>query len=151
GAPRRAALLEAVAAVHGLVPAGLERDACLAAAVAAGRGEHLAGSAVASAAPTTAVATATAPAVAVAAAATTARATRCAVLGAPRGCVLEPARGVELLLARGPDEFPPTVPTAQRIVLEAHFQHRSQTTLNLFAPGGTGSFQAGGREEPDRR
>src|SRR2546427_3108392 len=152
-APRRAALLEAVAAVHGLVPAGLERDACLAAAVAAGRGEHLAGSAVASAAPTTAVATATAPAPAVAvatAAATTARATRCAVLGAPRGCVLEPARGVELLLARGPDEFPPTVTTGQRLVLEAHFTPRSQATLNLFAPGGTGSFQAGGREEPDR-
>src|SRR5207245_2714979 len=101
--------------------------------------------------PAVATATAPAPAVAVAAAAaTTAPATRCAVLGAPRGCVLEPARGVELLLARGPDEFPPTVTTGQRLVLEAHFTPRSQTTLNLFAPGGTGSFQAGGREEPDR-
>src|SRR3989442_8116219 len=142
-APRGAALLEAVAAVHGLVPAGLEREACLAPAVAAGRGEHLAGSAVAAAA------AAAAPA-AVAAAAATARATRCAVLGAPRGCVLEPARGVELLLARRPDEFPPTVATGQRLVLEAHFTPRSHATLNLFAPGGTGSFQAGGREEPDR-
>src|SRR2546430_6057763 len=41
-APRRTALLEAVAAVDRLVATGLERHACFAAAVAACRGEHLA-------------------------------------------------------------------------------------------------------------
>jgi len=58
-APRWATLLEAVAAVHGLVAARLERNARLASAVAACCGEHLA-LAAAVAAATAAVSTTTA-------------------------------------------------------------------------------------------
>src|SRR5207302_2401429 len=59
-APRWATLLEAVAAVHGLVAAWLERNAGLASAVAACRGEHLALAAAVAAAPTAASTTTTA-------------------------------------------------------------------------------------------
>src|SRR5205823_1183519 len=99
-APRWATLLEAVAAVHGLVSARLERNARLASAVAACRGEHLALAAAVSAA-TTATVVATTAAATVPTATTTAsatlRATRGTVSGATGGGVLESAARVKLL------------------------------------------------------
>src|SRR5258706_916237 len=108
-ATRRTLLLEAVRAVHGLVATWLERNACLATAVAARRGEHLALSAT--------VATTAATGVA-ATAATTARAA-CRTAGwATGGRVLQAAALVELLLASGPHELLATVPPGQGLVCE---------------------------------
>src|SRR6266852_5663490 len=104
--PWRPLLLEAVGAVHGLVPARLERHARFFAAVAAHRAEHLALTAAVSAATATA--------------ATTTGATCGAVGGATARRVLQSARGVELLLAGRPNELLPAVAAGQGLVLETH-------------------------------
>src|SRR5256886_10934865 len=130
-APRRTALLEAVAAVDRLVATGLERHARFAAAVAACRGEHLALSAISAAAATTAAVTTTRiSAAAATAASATLRATRSAVGWATGRGVLETAPGVELLLAGRPDEFLPAVLAGQGLVLKAHvgILHSSRPT-----------------------
>src|SRR5207302_7505800 len=143
---RRSTLLEAVAAVHGLVAARLERNARLASAVAACRGEHLA-LAAAVAAATAAVSTTTAATGVPSAAATT---TASATLGATRGtvsgatgrCVLESAACVELLLAGGPDEFLPAVLAGQGLVLKAHgivLQSSRPTHIGSCEPGSLSS------------
>src|SRR6185503_19772489 len=98
---RRTTLLEAVAAVNGLVTTRLERHAGFLAAVAAGRGEHLAGAAAVST--------------------TTAAATACrAVSGATARGVLKATARVELLLSGGPDKLLATVATGQGLVCERH-------------------------------
>src|SRR3990170_6972918 len=99
---RRTDLLEAGAAVHGLVATWLERNARLAAAVAAGRDEELAWAAHATA---TAVAAASGRA-----------ATRRTTRGATTRLVHETAGLVELLLSRGPDEFLTAVLAGQGLV-----------------------------------
>src|SRR5437762_2921503 len=117
---RRALLLEAVAAVHRLVTARLERNARLTTAVAAGRREHLT-------LPAVTAATAAVSAARVAAATTTTSASSTA-LGATRGAVvcaagrgvLEAAAGVKLLLAGRPDELLAAVLADQGLVLKAH-------------------------------
>ena len=131
-APRRTALLEAVAAVDRLVATGLERHARFAAAVAACGGEHLALAAVSAA--TAAAATVTAARVSAATATTAASATlgatRSAVGRATGRGVLETAAGVKLLLAGRPDEFLPAVLAGQGLVLKAHvgILHSSRPT-----------------------
>src|SRR5947207_7286897 len=90
---RRALLLEAVAAVHRLVTARLERNARLTTAVAAGRREHLTLPAVAAAA----AAAARVAATTTSASSTALRATRGAIVCAAGRGVLEVAAGVELL------------------------------------------------------
>src|SRR5438477_5298094 len=106
---RRPHLLEARAAVDRLVAARLERNAGLTAAVAAGRGEEL-------------TRAAHAPAAAVhAAARSAARRSACrAARRASARLVHETTGLVELLLARGPDEFLPAVLAGQGLVREAH-------------------------------
>src|SRR5206468_10604217 len=94
---RWTALLEAIAAVDGLVTTRLERHAGFLATVAAGRGEHLAGAA--------AVSTTTATTTAATGAA------RRAVSGATARGVLQATARVELLLSGGPDELLPPVAT----------------------------------------
>src|SRR5437899_10759551 len=91
---RRPDLLEAGAAVDRLVAAGLERDARLTAAVAAGRGEELTRATHATA---TAVHAATRAA---------ARGPACRAARRTTARLVHETTGlVELLLARGPDEF----------------------------------------------
>src|SRR5437773_7690817 len=116
---RRALLLEAVAAVHRLVTARLERNARLTTAVAAGRREHLTLPAVTAAA--TAVSAARVAATTTTSASSTAlRATRGAIVCAAGRGVLEAAAGVELLLAGRPDELLAAVLADQGFVLKAH-------------------------------
>jgi hypothetical protein len=100
-------LLEAVAAVHGLVTTRLERHAGFLATVAARCGEHLAGAAAVS---TTTTATTTAA---------TSAACR-TVSGATARGVLKATARVELLLSGGPDELLATVATGQGLVCERH-------------------------------
>src|SRR5437762_2793585 len=115
---RRALLLEAVAAVHRLVTARLERNARLTTAVAAGRCEHLTLSAVTAA--TAAVSATRVAATTTSAPSTALRATRGAVVCAAGRGVLEAAAGVELLLAGRPDELLAAVLADQGLVLKAH-------------------------------
>src|SRR3990170_5368789 len=102
---RRTDLLEAGAAVHGLVATWLERNARLAAAVAACRDEELARATHA-----------TAAAVTTAAAATGRAATRRTARRATTRFVHETTGLVELLLSRGPNEFLTAVLAGQGLV-----------------------------------
>src|SRR5438874_2090637 len=117
---RRALLLEAVAAIHRLVATRLERDARLATAVAARRGEHLALTASVSATATTTAAVPAARISTATAAPTTLRAPCGAIVCAAGRRVLETAAGVELLLAGRPDELLAAVTADQGLVLKAH-------------------------------
>src|SRR5205809_911144 len=121
---RRPHLLEAGAAVDGLVAAGLERHACLATAVAAGSREEL-----------TRATHAPAPAVGTAAAThATGGATRRTAGRATSRLVHEAARGVELLLAGRPCEFLTAVFAGQSLVREAQFKASSLCCSRRLEP-----------------
>src|SRR5919197_5757694 len=111
---RRPHLLEAGAAVHRLVATRLERNACLTAAVAAGRGEEL-----------TRATHAPAAAGVRTAAHAAGGATRRTAARATTRLVHETARGIELLLSRSPHEFLTAVLAGQSLVREAHFEASS--------------------------
>jgi len=120
---RRPHLLEAGAAVDRLVAAGLERNPCLATAVAAGSREEL-----------TRATHAPASAVGVAAAHATGGATRRTAGGTTSRLVHQTARGVELLLAGRPCEFLTAVFASQSFVREAQFEASSLCCSRRLEP-----------------
>jgi hypothetical protein len=111
-------LRKAIAAVHGTVAPGLERDLRGLAALAADRAEHLARTAAAAAPAATAAATESAPAATAAAAATPAARglLRRAARGTTLGLVREPELSEALLLSRRERKLRSTIDARQRLV-----------------------------------